>query len=176
VATKEEKASAAQAAEDTEERVQPAQKSVGDSTTATPPPGQEFNTADDAREATAARAARGELENDLPDGGDARTFAREASLSASTRAGNEGREIAVLKDDPDVDSAGNRKANSKQIRAFLKVTGYKESDIIASTESRRTFVTENGGKYLLSPKGSKVRVIAGPAYPNILKEAEEEDE
>lgn len=51
------------------------------------------------------------------------------------------------------------------LKQFLKLTGYEESDVIGSNTSTRTFVTGNGGKYELSPKGTRVRVLSGPNPP-----------
>jgi hypothetical protein len=48
---------------------------------------------------------------------------------------------------------------------FLKITGYSERDIIGENPSTRVFVTSNGGKYVLSPKGTAVRTIQGPDAP-----------
>jgi hypothetical protein len=55
----------------------------------------------------------------------------------------------------------------------LKVSGYKEAQVMGSSEARRTFSTDNGGKYLLSKKGTNVRVISGPPTPKQQEEAEE---
>lgn len=49
--------------------------------------------------------------------------------------------------------------------AFLKKTGYRESDILSSDYQRYTFVTKNGGKYQLNRKGTEVKVLQGPLPP-----------
>jgi hypothetical protein len=59
---------------------------------------------------------------------------------------------------------------------FLKLTGYKASDIVGSNIARRTFVTSNGGKYIVNRNGKAVRVALGPDYPNSKKTEEGDDE
>lgn len=103
----------------------------------------------------------------------ARDFAAQASRSSSSDAERSGRQVAVVRIDPELDSAGNRRAPKKDLDAFLKVSGYRASDVLGSNAANRTFVTANGGKYLLSPKGTRLRVLSGPPYPNSQEEAEE---
>ena len=67
-------------------------------------------------------------------------------------------------------------AKKDQLSAFLAITGYKASDVIGSSADRRTFVTSNGGKYELSPKGKKVRVLSGPIPLGPKKDEEEDDD
>jgi hypothetical protein len=55
---------------------------------------------------------------------------------------------------------------------FLKSSGYRAADVIGSNEATRTFVTSNGGKYVLSPRGTKIRTLSGPLTPSELKEEE----
>lgn len=74
------------------------------------------------------------------------------------------------------DSAGNVAAPKSLLSAFLKLSGYDEADIIGSNESRRTFVTTNGGKYVVNKKGTVIRILQGPAYPKMVEAAEEEDD
>lgn len=78
-------------------------------------------------------------------------------------------------EDPELDSAGNREANAKQTAAFLKTSGYKEADILGSNYDRWTFVTTNGGKYVLSKNGKEITTVSGPPYPNTEPEVEEEE-
>lgn len=67
-------------------------------------------------------------------------------------------------------------ASDKQLAAFLRITGFRKSDVIGSSKTRRTFVTANGGKYELSPKGKKVRVLSGPTPPGPESTEEGDDE
>jgi hypothetical protein len=48
---------------------------------------------------------------------------------------------------------------------FLRVSGYEESDLLDYDTRRRTFVTNNGGKYHLLKSGV-LRTTGGPQYPN----------
>jgi len=60
---------------------------------------------------------------------------------------------------------------------FVKLSGYKASDLIGSRGSTRTFVTSNGGKYQLNQKGNELTTLQGPPYPKEQPaEAEEEEE
>lgn len=77
------------------------------------------------------------------------------------------------------DNTKGRKASSKaeSLRdRFLELSGYEDSDIIGANAERRTFVTSNGGKYEVSPKGKKLRRLAGPPTPVELEPEEEEEE
>jgi len=65
-------------------------------------------------------------------------------------------------------------ASAAQIERFCKLSGYQKSDILGSNKNG-TFVTSNGGKYVMDKAGKKLKVSSGPAYPN-LEPAEEEDE
>lgn len=53
---------------------------------------------------------------------------------------------------------------------FLKLSGYREKDIISINEARRTVATSNGGKYTFTKTG--LRRLLGPPYPK--EEVEEE--
>lgn len=75
-----------------------------------------------------------------------------------------------------LDSAGNAAASKTDLDTFLSLTGFKSTDVIASNAPRRTFVTEGGGKYVLSRNRKSVRVASGPAYPKLRDKAEEEDD
>jgi uncharacterized protein (DUF1330 family) len=46
---------------------------------------------------------------------------------------------------------------------FLKASGYSESDVLAHNPKTLTFVTSNGGKYVI--RGGKLRTLMGPPYP-----------
>ena len=48
---------------------------------------------------------------------------------------------------------------------FLKVSGYDEGDLLDYDTRRRTFVTNNGGKYHLLKNGV-LRTTSGPYFPN----------
>lgn len=48
---------------------------------------------------------------------------------------------------------------------FLKLTGYTEKDLLGFNPATRTFVTSNGGKYVLHPKGTSYRKLLGPDAP-----------
>jgi hypothetical protein len=74
--------------------------------------------------------------------------------------------------DASVGAVNTQTAKKDQTAKFLKITGYEASDILGSNAERRTFVTKNGGKYELSPKGTRVRVLSGPNPPS----SEEGDE
>ena len=56
---------------------------------------------------------------------------------------------------------------------FRQLTGYKAGDILSSNLKRKIWVTSNGGKYQMDPKGTKVRVLQGPLPPkdsSVVKE------
>ena len=53
---------------------------------------------------------------------------------------------------------------------FLKLSGYKEKDLIGVNTIRKTAATWNGGKYQFTKSG--LRTLSGPAYPK--EEVEEE--
>jgi len=57
-----------------------------------------------------------------------------------------------------------KKAPANATAVFLKLSGYEKEDILASNERTRTFVTSNGGKYVLGKGG--IRTLKGPDYPN----------
>jgi len=48
---------------------------------------------------------------------------------------------------------------------FLKLSGYRASDVIGSNPKARRFITSNGGKYALSPNGKSIRTLSGPDAP-----------
>lgn len=52
------------------------------------------------------------------------------------------------------------------LAAFLSRSGYTAEDVLAHNEKTRLFVTSNGGKYHLSPKGT-IRILKGPNYPKL---------
>lgn len=58
----------------------------------------------------------------------------------------------------------------KLLTNFLKLSGYRAGDVTGSNEDRRTFVTSNGGKYQLSPKGTQLKVLSGPLPPKAEEE------
>ena len=57
---------------------------------------------------------------------------------------------------------------------FRQLTGYKSADILASNLKRKIWVTSNGGKYQMDPKGTKVRVLHGPPPPKVSSVVKEE--
>lgn len=155
MATKDEKASAEKAKEDTEDRVQPAERTtIGGSEGQIP--GQDFQDAETARKAAADRSARGELNNpqDAVDPGDIQAEV-DAAIGTSDAL------------------QGPNDVSDKAMARFLKLTGFEEEDVIGANAERRTFSTRQGGKYLLTQSGKQVRVISGPAYPKLREEAEE---
>lgn len=150
MATKDEKAKA-----DTEDRVQPAERTtIGGSEGQIP--GQDFKDAETARKAAADRSARGELGNPQ-DAIDPDDIAAETTEAIATRDNLE----------------GPSDVSDKAMDRFLKLTGFDEDDVIGANADRRTFSTRQGGKYLLTKSGKQVRVISGPAYPKLREEAEE---
>lgn len=75
------------------------------------------------------------------------------------------------------DSAGNVPASDALTATFLKLSGYKEADLIGSNEARRCFVTSNGGKYVVTKSGKGIRPdFTGPDYPNLVPDDEEEED
>lgn len=74
------------------------------------------------------------------------------------------------------DSAGNAPASAELTNTFLKLSGYKAADISGSNQARRTFVTTNGGKYLVSKTGKALRHLLGPATPKSLAASSEESD
>lgn len=72
---------------------------------------------------------------------------------------------------------GKRVKASKKfdlVDRFIELSEYTKKDIIGSNESRRTVVTDNGGKYEVSVKGTKLRKLAGPDTPATRDAREEE--
>jgi hypothetical protein len=67
-------------------------------------------------------------------------------------------------------------AKSDLVSTFLKLSHYKKEDVIGHHDGRRTVVTSNGGKYEVSPKGKRIRVLSGPETPATLEEAAAEEE
>lgn len=120
-----------------------------------------------AEEKTAAEStedARGTTRN--PDGGEKPSV-----------PGAGGETTAERMHDPRPELKEDNSKATKLRGAFLKLSGYKASDIVGENASTRTFVTGNGGKYVLSPKGTKLRILSGPNTPAMLEaEAEEEEE
>lgn len=53
--------------------------------------------------------------------------------------------------------------------AFLKASGFKVTDILDSNPKTRVFVTNDGGKYRLTPKGRVLR-LSGPLFPKEVDE------
>lgn len=61
------------------------------------------------------------------------------------------------------------------LKQLLKLTGYKQDDVIGYNSQSRTIVTGNGGKYTLKKSGKSFRRILGPLAPS-EKAVPEEDE
>jgi hypothetical protein len=59
------------------------------------------------------------------------------------------------------------------LQEFLKLTGYKESDVLDYNSQSHAFVTKNGGKYVINRR-NRVRVVSGPDYPNMTQEEAED--
>lgn len=78
--------------------------------------------------------------------------------------------------DPRADSAGNIPADKALTKTFLDLSGYKDSDVVGSNLSRRSFVTGTGGKYVVSKSGKAIRVLSGPVTPKMAEAAEEADD
>jgi hypothetical protein len=83
-------------------------------------------------------------------------------------------ETAVAESSEEIPSKAAKKGDL--VAQFLKVSGYKEADVIGHSDERRTVVTSNGGKYEVSKKGTKLRKILGPDTPATAAASEEEDE
>jgi len=62
-------------------------------------------------------------------------------------------------------------------RSLLKLTGYKDEEVVGYNADSQVIVTENGGKYLLRRSGKSFRRISGPLAPSERpSETAEEDE
>ena len=61
------------------------------------------------------------------------------------------------------------------LERFLKLSGYRESDLTGYDAKARRFVTSNGGKYALSPSGKNIRTLSGPDYPKQAGTESEEE-
>ncbi len=62
-------------------------------------------------------------------------------------------------------------------RSLLRLTGYKDEEVIGYSATSQVIVTENGGKYLLRKSGKTFRRISGPLAPSERpSETAEEDE
>jgi hypothetical protein len=73
-------------------------------------------------------------------------------------------------------SAPKAKKDFDLVDKFLELSDYEKKDVHGFSKERRTVVTTNGGKYEISPKGTRVRVLQGPDTPAMIAEASEEDE
>jgi len=56
---------------------------------------------------------------------------------------------------------------------FLKLSGYKKSDILAWNEDRRTVVTTNGSKYQVSRDKKQLKILTGAVPPSATPATEE---
>jgi len=87
-------------------------------------------------------------------------------LRQMLRTANEVRKVtdeaAITTTEEKVETPKKPTKESLQIR-FLKLSGYREKDIIGISEARRTVVTGNGGKYTFTKNG--LRTLSGPSYP-----------
>lgn len=88
-----------------------------------------------------------------PDSEAEKTGAKAADEARGTTAGAESRPSKSAEGTKDV------------LSAFLKASGYDKKDVLAHNERTRVFVTENGGKYEMTKKGT-IRVQKGPYFPN----------
>ena len=97
--------------------------------------------------------------------------AEEAAAAEETaKAAAKAAKKAEKKDD------GKPEGKSDLVTTFLGLSGYKKEDVIGHHDGRRTVVTSNGGKYEVSKKGKRVRVLSGPETPASLEAAAEEDD
>lgn len=71
---------------------------------------------------------------------------------------------------------GKKSKNYDTVERFIELSGYKKSDVVGHNDERRTVVTANGGKYELSPKGTKLRKLSGPDTPADRESEEDDDE
>ena len=62
----------------------------------------------------------------------------------------------------------------KLISSFVKLSGYKRADVLAYSEERRTVVTKNGSKYLVSKSGKQLKVLLGALPPSAEEDESEE--
>lgn len=67
-------------------------------------------------------------------------------------------------------------ASPELTKRFLLLSGYTAADILGSSESRRSFVTHQGGKYVVSKSGKSLRKILGPNTPKQMRAAEVAEE
>jgi 3-oxoacyl-ACP reductase-like protein len=67
--------------------------------------------------------------------------------------------------------ADDRPVRKSLLTRFCEASGYKESDVVDSSEERRTFVTKNGGKYRFSKSGDVVW-LSGPSTSAAVKASE----
>jgi hypothetical protein len=65
-----------------------------------------------------------------------------------------------------VPAVADTSASEAQVTRFLKLTGYRNSDL-HGTNKTGTFVTTNGGKYQMDKAGKKIDILSGPDYPNL---------
>lgn len=63
------------------------------------------------------------------------------------------------------DDEGDSKASV--VTSFIKLSGYEKADIAAYNTGRRTVVTKNGGKYVVSKSGKQLKHLAGPLPPSV---------
>lgn len=86
----------------------------------------------------------------------------------------------MVEDTVATESTEEKAKSSKKddlVAQFLRVSGYKSSDVIGHSDERRTVVTSNGGKYEVNKKGTRVLKLLGPDTPATLEAAAgEEDE
>lgn len=75
---------------------------------------------------------------------------------------------------PDAPKKGSKKFDVRT--KFLDLSGYEDRDVLAVNDSRRTVVTSNGGKYEVSPKGTRLRKLSGPDTPEMIAAAQEEED
>lgn len=73
----------------------------------------------------------------------------------------------VAGDVSDPSEGENTEKKSSVVSSFLKVSGYERSDIAAFNAARRTVVTKNGGKYVVSKSGRQIKHLAGPLPPSV---------
>jgi hypothetical protein len=73
----------------------------------------------------------------------------------------------------DVIPVENTTASQERIERFLKLSGYKATDLTSTNKNTGNFTTDNGGKYNMDKAGKRITTLLGPVYPKFVKDEEE---